>query len=72
MAIDHQQQLNHSDLLLGRMTRAFDSATATIEQAKAMIKERDDMIAKHEARIKELEEIIETLADEDESDDDAE
>jgi uncharacterized protein YqcC (DUF446 family) len=77
LAIDLQQHLDHSDLLLGRMTRALDSSYTTVARAQAMINERDEKlkqkdeeVKKHLARIAELEAIIEDIAaDEDEEDD---
>lgn len=77
MNANHQDTLDHSDLLLGRMTRAFDGAVTTLQQAKQLIterdaklKEKDEEIEKHKARVAELEGILADLADEDDEESD--
>ena len=74
-----QDHIDYRDLRIGRLTLNLESVMATIEQAKAMLTERDgqlktkdEEIEKLKARILELEEIVAHLADDedDESEDD--
>ena len=74
-----QDHIDYRDLRIGRLTLNLESVMATIEQAKAMLTERDgqlktkdEEIEQLKARILELEEIVAHLADDedDESEDD--
>ena len=72
-----QIDIDYRDLRIGRLVLNLESAQATVEQAKQLIKEREDLLSardrlieQHAARIIELEEIVEHLADDE--DDEAE